>query len=112
MMNIYLDDMRPCPAGFVPAKTAEECVLLLEAGEVDILSLDYDLGWNQPTGIKVVERMVEKGLYPRRVYLHTSSPAGRMQMYGLLMKHAPSGVSLTNGPMTEAVLNEAAKAKG
>ncbi|AZN41965.1 cell division protein FtsJ [Paenibacillus albus] len=99
MINVYLDDFRPCPKGFVLAKTAEECKLLLEHEEVDVLSLDFDLGWNQPTGLSVVQYIVESGRYPRTCYFHTSSPAGRMQMVHLLTQHAPLHIDIHHGPM-------------
>ncbi|MFC4101111.1 cyclic-phosphate processing receiver domain-containing protein [Paenibacillus xanthanilyticus] len=101
MINVYLDDFRPCPAGFVLAKNAEECILLLESEQIGILSLDFDLGWGQPTGLHVVQAMVERGIYPQDVYLHTSSSSGKMQMYQLLLRHAPEHVRLHNGPMAD-----------
>ncbi|MBB3110351.1 hypothetical protein FHS18_002418 [Paenibacillus phyllosphaerae] len=99
MMNVYLDDFRPCPEGFVLAKNAEECILLLGSEDVDILSLDFDLGWGQPTGLAVVQYLVESGRYPKQVYLHTSSPSGKMQMYHMLYRNAPQTVRIHNGPM-------------
>lgn len=46
MINTYLDDLRPCPDGFVLAKTAGECRELIckHEGNINILSLDNDLG--------------------------------------------------------------------
>jgi hypothetical protein len=67
MIHVFLDDYRPCPPGFVAAKSAEECILLLEAEEVDILSLDYDLGWGNPTGLDVVRYIADNGRYPRHL---------------------------------------------
>lgn len=99
MINIYLDDYRPCPQGFVAAKTSEECILLLEAEKVDVISLDFDLGWGQPTGLKVVEHIVASGRYPRTIYIHTSSPSGRLQMHHLLIQHAPPEVVIHNRAM-------------
>ena len=43
-MNIYLDDLRDCPEGFTIARTMDEAITLFEQHEVDILSLDHDLG--------------------------------------------------------------------
>ncbi|UVI27675.1 cyclic-phosphate processing receiver domain-containing protein [Paenibacillus spongiae] len=98
-MNVYLDDHRICPKGFVLAKNAEECIALLKHAEVETLSLDYDLGWGQPTALEVVHYIVESKRFPKEIYLHTSSPSGRMQMYQLLARHAPMEVMLHNGPM-------------
>ena len=43
-MKIYLDDYRPCPPGWTLAKTAPEAIELLKRGDVEEVSLDYDLG--------------------------------------------------------------------
>ncbi|WP_028610663.1 cyclic-phosphate processing receiver domain-containing protein [Paenibacillus harenae] len=109
MIHVYLDDYRACPKGFVPALSAEECKRLLDIEEIGILSLDYDLGWAQPTGYEVVLHMVETGRYPEQIYLHTSSIAGRMQMYHLLATNAPSHIKLHNGPMPDAVIHTIAE---
>ncbi|MFC4809517.1 cyclic-phosphate processing receiver domain-containing protein [Paenibacillus sp. GCM10023250] len=102
MINVYLDDYRPCPQGFVLAKSAEECILLLEHEEVDVLSLDYELGWGQPNGLAVVQYIVDSGRYPRSCYFHTSSAAGRIAMIHLLSRHAPPDVAIHHGPMKQA----------
>ncbi|MFF2479469.1 cyclic-phosphate processing receiver domain-containing protein [Paenibacillus sp. NPDC058071] len=109
MIHVYLDDYRPCPAGFVLARNAEECKLLVDSEPIGILSLDYDLGWSEPTGYEVVRHIVESGRFPQQVYLHTSSAAGRMQMYHMLSQHAPMSVRLNNGPMPDPLLEEIAK---
>jgi len=98
-MNVYLDDYRTCPSGFVLAKNAEECILLLKHEDVETLSLDFDLGWGQPTGLEVAKYIAESGRYPQTIYLHTSSPSGRMQMYQLLSTHAPQHVRIINSAM-------------
>ncbi|OUM96684.1 MAG: cell division protein FtsJ [Thermobacillus sp. ZCTH02-B1] len=108
MIHVYLDDHRTCPPGFVAARSAEECILLLEAEEVDILSLDYDLGWGRPTGLEVARYIAESGRYPRRIYMHSSSPSGRMRMYEMLRSALPPDVHLSHTPMPDDVAAEAA----
>lgn len=108
MIHVYLDDYRECPKGFALALNAEECKQLLDLESVDILSLDYDLGWGQPTGYEVVRHIVESGRYPEQIYLHTSSASGRMQMYHLLSTSIPAGTKLHNGPMPEELINKIA----
>ena len=44
MINVYVDDFRDCSIGFVVARTFQEAIHLLENHEVDIPSLDHDLG--------------------------------------------------------------------
>lgn len=108
MVNVYLDDVRPCPRGFVAARSAEECLLLLSDCEVDVLSLDFELGYNQPNGLSVVHGMIAGGFYPREVYVHSSSLMGRAQMVRALRDANPPGVAIHDGPMPQAVLDRAA----
>ncbi|TVY10123.1 cyclic-phosphate processing receiver domain-containing protein [Paenibacillus cremeus] len=109
MIHLYLDDYRSCPKGLVLARYAEECILLLQEFEVDVLSLDYDLGWGHPNGMHVVTQIVTSGRYPRRIYLHTSSDSGRQAMFQMLYSHKPDHVQLHNGPMTPELLMEIAQ---
>lgn len=46
MINLYLDDMRPTPEGYVRVYTAQDCIKFLQEhnGEIGVLSLDHDLG--------------------------------------------------------------------
>lgn len=98
MINIFMDGYRKRPEGFTLARTTEECLLLLRECEVHILSLDYDMGPDDYSGDEVARRIVLEGLYPREIFLHTSSPAGRKVMYELLYAAIPEGTVLHNGP--------------
>lgn len=104
MINVYLDDYRRCPDGFVLAKNANECIELLAGCEINVLSLDHDLGWGEPTGYDVTRYIVESGRYPRSIYLHTSSPSGKMHMYELLFRHLPEGAELYGHAMPAELL--------
>lgn len=88
-MNVYVDDLRDCPEGFTIARTFEEAVTLLQQHEVDILSLDHDLGEDAegnllPTGYDLVKYFCEHGLRANKIYLHTDNPVGRENMYETL----------------------------
>lgn len=88
-MNVYVDDLRDCPEGFIIARTFEEAVALLEQHEVDILSLDHDLGEDGEgnlllTGYDLVKYFCEHGLRANKIYLHTDNPVGRENMYETL----------------------------
>lgn len=89
MVNIWLDDVRPAPDGWIWAKTAKDCIwhLFMNYRQVDILSLDHDLGEEQ-TGYDVAKKMVEKPsqFFPHRIYLHTSNPVGRANMFQLFRR--------------------------
>ncbi|QJD82553.1 cyclic-phosphate processing receiver domain-containing protein [Cohnella herbarum] len=104
MINVYLDDIRPCPRGFVVARSAEECLLLLSVSDVDVLSLDFELGYGQPNGLAVVQGIVVSGKYPKRIFVHSSSMMGRSQMVQALRAANPQGATIHDGPMPVALL--------
>ncbi len=45
-MNVYMDDQRSCPFGYVSATTVEALQMVRDY-DVNILSLDYNMGWEQ-----------------------------------------------------------------
>jgi hypothetical protein len=113
LIHLYLDDIRRCPKGFSLARTGEECLIMLRECDVDILSLDYELGFDSGMcGRDVVAAIVREGLYPREVYLHTSSMSGKQEMYQLLYDYKPEGMILHNGPMSDETLQDIAMAAG
>ncbi|PYI55984.1 cell division protein FtsJ [Paenibacillus flagellatus] len=103
MIDLFLDDARPCPKRFTLARDAAECIELLKTCDVRVLSLDYDLGWNEPTGLEVARYIATEGNYPAVIYLHTSSPSGRQQMFQMLYANKPARTRLVNGPMPDDV---------
>ena len=105
MINIFMDDMRYPPEGFTLAKDAIECRLLLLSNEVNILSLDHDLGdVDKETGYDLCKWLVSAGqyepdIYPKEIYLHTANGVGRDNMYQLLNRYKPDWVKLHREPM-------------
>lgn len=94
MINVFLDDERQCPKGFVVARSVDAAKDLLINNEVNILSLDHDLGDGVPTGYDlakfVVEMYVAEGkLLAKEIYLHTANPVGRENMFQLLNRYLP-----------------------
>ena len=91
-MKIYLDDTRDCPysAGWVIARSADECIELLETGFVDELSLDHDLGEGK-SGYDVI-KWIEKEVYtnnfipPQKMYCHSANPVGRQSIDAAIKK--------------------------
>lgn len=84
-MYVYLDDVRPKPADFdVKVTTAYEAIELLKTGQVDVISLDHDLGSGCETGQVVadwIEEQVHNGTLKRvKVLFHTDNPVGRKRM--------------------------------
>ncbi|MFC5700038.1 cyclic-phosphate processing receiver domain-containing protein [Cohnella faecalis] len=111
MINVFLDDVRPIPRGFAAARSAEECILLLRHSDVAVLSLDFELGYDQPNGLAVVHAIIVSGRYPREVYVHSSSLMGRAEMVRALRESAPLDVVIHDGPMPEQVKEAIAEGK-
>lgn len=88
MINIWLDDVRPAPDGWIWAKDVGSCFYFLEEhqDQVGIMSLDHDLG-TRTTGYDLAKLLCENPmLFPKEIYLHTSNPVGRTNMFQLLRR--------------------------
>lgn len=84
-MKVYLDDQRPHPAGWVPARWPDDVIQLLLTGEVTDLSLDHDLGDDaRGTGDDVIrwieEAVATRGFVPPAITVHTANPSARIRM--------------------------------
>ena len=81
-MEIYLDDMRSAPIGWVLVKAADEAINALKTGKVTCISLDHDLGDDKAgTGYDVIlwiEREVYvNGFVPPEIKIHTANISAR-----------------------------------
>jgi hypothetical protein len=89
-MKVWLDDWYPAPAGWVRAKTRDQAIALLTGGQVDEISLDYDINWdpggndddweNTRTGMAVVLWMEANKVWPKDVGIHSRNVEGAMRM--------------------------------
>ena len=89
IINLYVDDLRDCPDGYIVARNFKEAIRYLENFNVHILSLDHDLGEDEngnilSTGYDLVKYICEKGLRADKIYLHTDNVVGRENMYQTL----------------------------
>lgn len=67
-IKLYVDDLRDCPEGFVIARTFEEAVEAFDRFNVDVLSMDHDLGEDSDgnllkDGYDFIKYFCENGLY-------------------------------------------------
>ncbi|WP_368488939.1 cyclic-phosphate processing receiver domain-containing protein [Clostridium sp. BJN0013] len=72
-INLYLDDLRDCPESFILARTVEEAIYYLENYNVEILSLNHDLGEDEKgnllsTGYDLVKYICKQGLRADKIY--------------------------------------------
>ena len=84
-MRVWLDDVRPAPEGWTPARWPEEVIALLKTGGVTHVSLDHDLGDDQHgTGYDVLlwieEQVATAGFRPPEIAVHSANAAARLRM--------------------------------
>jgi hypothetical protein len=85
MKKIFLDDCRPTPEGWARAYWPDEVKELLKKGNVEVISLDHDLGDDERgTGYSVllwIEEQVELANYkPPEILIHTDNGPARQKM--------------------------------
>lgn len=86
-INVYLDDWRLAPEGWVQAWNVDELVAIFENPKYEVvrLSLDNDLGNdenNNPLleGIDFVKLFIERGYSCRKIYFHTANSTAKNNM--------------------------------
>lgn len=92
-MKIWLDDLRPAPAGFVWCRSVSEAKQMITENEtiqpIELIDCDHDLGdysSDGGDGIKLLDWLLERNtLYP--VTLHTMNPVGRENMRRILQRY-------------------------
>lgn len=91
-MNVYLDDERPTPPGYVHARWPKDVINLLKTNSIEILSLDHDLGDDQRgTGYDVLlwleQEVVTKGFQPpKTIVVHSANVSARQKMESAIRK--------------------------
>ncbi|MFE7061320.1 cyclic-phosphate processing receiver domain-containing protein [Sutcliffiella sp. NPDC057660] len=80
-INVFLDDSRTCPEGYILAEDIDECLTLLENNSIEHLSLDHDLLNRHRNGLMLVQIMVENELYAERITIHSANSVGSKAMY-------------------------------
>ena len=84
-MQVFVDDERDAPEGWVRVHWPDEAIRLLESGAVTELSLDHDLGDDERgTGYDVVlwieEAVALRGFRPPRITVHSANSSARHKM--------------------------------
>ena len=113
-MRLFVDDVRPCPVGWIVARTVSEAKALLATGRVESASLDHDMGacadcrlegrdvgdmrtdestfyrWcpHAEDGTALVRWMIETGHWPKsKPHVHSFNPTGAKRMRELIEAH-------------------------
>lgn len=93
-IKIWVDDIRPVPAGYEGTKSVDETIALIEeiesaGGIVELLDLDHDFGDYAQFGgdaIRILDYLAEREtFYP--IALHTANPVGRANMERMIERY-------------------------
>lgn len=84
-MNVYLDDERKTPDGYVRVYWPNEAIDLLKSNKVELISLDHDLGDDaRGTGYDVIlwieQAVFLDGFVPPVMVVHSANSSARIKM--------------------------------
>jgi hypothetical protein len=92
--KVFLDDVRDPPEDdWVVARSLTEALALIYLNEVDVISLDNDLGENQPEGFKILDHLeemfVEEPVFfkhhcPKEILVHSANPVRFRYMVNMI----------------------------
>ncbi|MGM0845136.1 MAG: cyclic-phosphate processing receiver domain-containing protein [Bacillota bacterium] len=80
-INVFLDDIRKAPEGYILIETIDECLNLLKNNPIEHLSLDHDLLNKTRNGTMLVEIMVHERLFADRITIHSANSVRGRGMY-------------------------------
>lgn len=89
-INVYLDDCRPGPLSseWVIVRSAKSAMVLLKCGIVNDMSLDHDMGNNEPTGYELLLWMEENNIWPSgNISVHSANLSGATKMKLAIESH-------------------------
>ena len=89
-MKLFLDDNRKCPQGdFDVCRNANDAIFFLSRRKYDYISLDYDLGYGEKTGLDVLIYMKENNIFVPHINIHSSHIFGRRKMQDFCTQYFP-----------------------
>lgn len=102
-IHLFLDDERPCPPGWVLARTVDEAKGIAKGGDVSRMSLDHDLGGSvsahggtgvfnpgTQTGMDFVRWMAKTRNWPQqKPAVHSANFHGGQSMRALIDRAGP-----------------------
>ena len=82
-MKIWLDDIRPAPCGYIHVRNLKALRALIDSTSdpvviIEVMSLDHDLGQDEPDGYEIIKWFAENHLnrWPVSVLVHSANPPG------------------------------------
>lgn len=91
-MNLWFDDSRTNPEGWIWCKNVQEAQKLLLTGKVENASLDHDIfdkkGNEIESGYDLIVWMAKNDIWPKnKPLVHTGNPVARISMQALINQH-------------------------
>jgi hypothetical protein len=87
-IDLWYDDWRPAPDGWVWARTTREAMTLLASRRVRRASLDHDIFGDSQQGSDLVDWMEATGHWPEQIpMVHSANPAGKFYMERVIARH-------------------------
>lgn len=96
-MKLFVDDKRKKPDDemMTKVKTFGMATTLMKAMKYEFVSLDYDLGQDQPTGLDILKWMHENERYPEHINIHSDHPTGVNEMMAYIKENFPADIEVT-----------------
>lgn len=88
-LRLYVDDLRPCPDGWMVARDFHHAIAMLEQYEFEVVSLDHDIdsfyGMKEMTGRDILNWLIARKVegykhVPSTVRVHSANPVGSATM--------------------------------
>lgn len=97
-MKLFIDDSRKMPDDekMTKVETFGMAIILMKVQEYEFISIDYDLGKDQPTGLDILKWMHENQKYPEHINIHSDHPTGKPAMLKFIKENFPKEVSVTS----------------
>lgn len=83
-IDVFMDDYRACPDGYVLVETIDECIQLLKTSTVHHLSLDHDLANRTRNGLLLINFMIDQRLSADRITVHSANAGAGKAMFNRL----------------------------
>lgn len=103
-LNVFLDDVRCCPEGFVFVESVESCIDMLDQHTISLLSINHELQHNSQVILDLLEYMVKHHVFVDHVIVHSSDCVYGKRLYNYLvqaqqMHLIPSDMKISYDPI-------------
>lgn len=88
MNNLWIDDLRPAPEGWLWAKTSQEAIAAIDANDnFSMISFDHDLGGDDTSRVVVLWLCEHDDKWPASAKVHSMNPIGAEWLNGMIGRY-------------------------